>query len=165
MQDSSNMNKQRRFHFLGGLLRAGSTPLCNILAHNPRVHATHTGSCIDVMFGVRNNWDKLIEHKAHPNPEGQRRGLRVILKAYYADVDKPVVVGKCRRWASLIEMAESASGRQAKVLVPARDLRDAPASFEKLHRIRSKAEPVPPARAGSPGRSGQVYYGKFWTNL
>lgn len=125
------------FHFLGGLPRAGSTLLCNILAQNPRLHTTQTSGCMDVMFGVRNNWDQLIEHRARPMPRAKTRVLRAILHSYYADVERPVVIDKCRGWVSLIEMIESVLGRPAKVLVPVRDLRDVLASFERLWRARA----------------------------
>ena len=125
---------ERKFCFLGGLPRAGSTLLCNILAQNPRIYATHTSGCMDVMFMVRNNWNQMIEHQAHPNDEAQRRVLRGILHNYYDDVERPVVIDKCRGWVSLIEMAEFALNQQIKIIVPVRDIRDVLASFEKLHR-------------------------------
>jgi sulfotransferase len=130
---------QRRFYFLGGLPRAGSTLLCNLLAQNPEIHATHTSGCMDVMFGVRNNWNNLIEHKAHPDNDAMQRVLRGILVSYYATVGKPVVIDKCRGWVSLIEMAEFALGRPVKILVPVRDIRDVLASFEKLWRAQAAA--------------------------
>ena len=128
------------FYFLGGLPRAGSTLLCNVLAQNPRFHATHTSGCMDVMFGVRNQWNNLIEHKAHPDEEAQQRVLRAILEAYYEPVEKPVIIDKCRGWVSLLEMAEWAIGEKAKVIVPVRDLRDVLASFEKLWRGQAKKD-------------------------
>lgn len=128
------------FYFLGGLPRAGSTLLCNILAQNPRFHATHTSGCMDVMFGVRNNWNKLIEHQAHPDEEAQQRVLQAILEAYYEPIEKPVIIDKCRGWISLMEMAEWAIGSLPKIIVPVRDLRDVMASFEKLWRKQAKKD-------------------------
>ena len=127
----------RKFYFAGGLPRAGSTLLMNILAQNPRFHATHTSGCMDVCFNVRNQWNNLIEHKAHPNDAALQRVLRAILYAYYEDVQKPVIIDKCRGWLSLIEMAEHALGHQMKILVPVRDIRDVLASFEKLWRANA----------------------------
>lgn len=131
------------FHFLGGLPRAGSTLLCNILAQNPRIHATQTSACMDVMFGVRNNWDKLIEHQAHPMPQAKRRVLRAILESYYTDVERPVIIDKCRGWVSLLEMAEHVLERPAKVIVPVRDVRDVLVSFERLWRKRAQDGQIP----------------------
>lgn len=123
-----------KLYCLGGLPRAGSTLLCNILAQNPQIHATHTSGMMDVMFGVRNQWECLVEHQAHPDENAQRRVLRAIPEAYYADIEKPIVIDKCRGWLSLIEMYEWVFGEKIKIIVPVRDLRDVLASFEKLWR-------------------------------
>lgn len=114
--------------------RSGSTLLASILAQNPRFHASGTSGIMDVMFGVRNQWDSLVEFKATPNEAGKKRVLGGILESYYADVGKPVVFDKCRGWLSLIEMAEYALDRKVKILVPVRDVRDILSSFEKLWR-------------------------------
>ncbi len=133
---------EKTFHFIAGMPRSGSTLLANILGQNPRFHVTGTSGIMDVMFGVRNNWDNLVEFKAAPNEPAKLRVLRAILESYYYDVDKPVVFDKCRGWISLLEMAESVLGRKAKVLVPVRDIRDVLASFEKLWRESSKTKQV-----------------------
>ena len=47
-------------HMIGGMPRSGSTLLCNVLAQNPRIQSTCTSGCMDVMFGVRNQWDEQV---------------------------------------------------------------------------------------------------------
>lgn len=133
----------KNYYFIAGLPRSGSTLLANILAQNPRFHTTSTSGIMDVIFGVRNSWDKLIEFQATPNDLAKVRVMRGILESYYADIDKPVVFDKCRGWLSLLEMAETILGHKAKVLVPVRDVRDVLASFEKLWRETSKTSQVP----------------------
>jgi sulfotransferase len=135
--------KPKTYYFVAGLPRSGSTLLCNILAQNPRFHTTGTSGIMDIMFGVRNSWDNLIEFKAAPNEPAKLRVLRGILDNYYSDVDKPVVFDKCRGWLSLLEMAEAVLGHKAKVLVPVRDLRDVLASFEKLWRLNAQTSQNP----------------------
>jgi sulfotransferase len=130
------MNKT--YYFVAGLPRSGSTLLCNILAQNPKFHTTGTSGIMDIMFGVRNNWDNLLEFKAAPNEHAKIRVLRGILDSFYSDVEKPVVFDKCRGWLSLLEMAETVLGQKVKVLVPVRDMRDVLASFEKLWRESAK---------------------------
>ncbi len=133
----------RRFYFLSTIPRSGSTLLCNVLAQNPAIHATQTSGCADVMFGVRNNWDNLIEHKAHPDQEAERRVLKGILHSYYENVERPIVVDKSRAWVSLIEMTEWALGEKIKIIVPVRDLRDVLSSFELLWRKRAEKGQIP----------------------
>ncbi len=129
---------EKTYHFISGLPRAGSTLLCNVLAQNPRFGTTHTSGIMDVMFGVRNSWDKLVEFQAHPDEEAKMRVIRGILDNYYETSDKPVIFDKSRGWTSQLGMAEHILGRKAKVLVPVRDVRDVLASFEKLWREASK---------------------------
>ncbi|QQR64957.1 sulfotransferase [Candidatus Kaiserbacteria bacterium] len=125
---------KKTIHFISGLPRSGSTLLCNILAQNPRFQTTATSGIMDIMFGVRNNWDNLVEFKAHPDDDAKARVLRAILDSYFASSERPVVFDKSRGWVSLLEMAEMVLERKAKVLIPVRDLRDVLASFEKIHR-------------------------------
>lgn len=135
MKNSPKIDKE--YYFISGLPRSGSTLLCNILAQNPDFHTTGTSGIMDVIFGVRNQWDNLIEFKASPNPDAKLRVMRGILENYFSDTDKPVVFDKCRGWLSLIEMAEFILGHKAKIIVPVRDIRDVLASFEKLWRENS----------------------------
>ncbi|MEX0672672.1 MAG: sulfotransferase [Candidatus Paceibacterota bacterium] len=148
MQEKGGANKENKvrkdktFHFISGLPRAGSTLLANILSQNPRFSASHTSGILDVLFATRNNWDKLIEFKAHPDETAKLRVLRSILGGYYSNIEEEVVFDKSRGWLSQLGMAESILGRKAKVLVPVRDIRDVLASFEKLWRQTSETKQV-----------------------
>jgi len=125
-----------KIHYISGLPRAGSTLLANILAQNPDIHTTPTSGCHDVLFGIKNNWDKLIEHQASKelaDTKNLRRVLEATLNAYH-DTDKPVIIDKGRGWGSMIEMIEFITGEKAKILVPVRSINQILSSFEKLHR-------------------------------
>jgi sulfotransferase len=131
------------FYFVSGLPRSGSTLLCNILAQNPKFHTTHTSGCLDILFGTRNAWDKLIEHQAHPDKNALLRVQKAIIEAYYADVEKPVVIDKSRGWTAYVEFIEEVLSRPIKILVPVRPIADVLASMEKLHRETSKVKQPP----------------------
>lgn len=133
----------KKYYFISGLPRSGSTLLVNLLNQNPRFYASGTSGIMDVMFGVRNQWDKLIEFQANKRVEEKRRVLKAIFEVYYSGIEKPVIFDKCRGWLSLIEMAEEVLDQQIKILVPVRDIRDVLASFEKLWRKQSKLSQVP----------------------
>lgn len=125
---------------ISGLPRSGSTLLCNILAQNPRFYASQTSGLLDVLFGVRNQWDKLIEMQAMDSGPSERRKLAVlrgVIDSFYSDVQQPVVFDKSRGWLAHLEMLEAVTGKPSRVLVPVRDLRDVLASFEKLWRKTS----------------------------
>ncbi len=135
------MNKT--VHFVSGLPRSGSTLLCNILLQNPRFHATHTSGCLDVLFSLRNQWQNLIEHKAHPCPEKLMNVSRAAFNAYYSDIDRPIVFDKSRGWLAYIEFIENILNTKVKILVPVRPVTDILASFESLYRETSKVRQPP----------------------
>jgi len=133
----------KKFFFISGMPRSGSTLLANILAQNSRFHTTQTSGCLDVLFGVRNNWDKLVEHKSHPNPETLKRVLKSVLFSYYDDVEKPVIFDKSRGWIAHLEMIEDILGYSPKILVPVRPIANILSSFEKLYRETAKVRQPP----------------------
>ncbi|WP_406695664.1 sulfotransferase [Singulisphaera sp. Ch08] len=137
----------KQYCFLSGLPRSGSTLLANILAQNPRFHASATSGILDVIFGVRNHWDQLAQFQAMIDRDAceaaKRRVLRGILDSYYADDPRPLVFDKSRSWLAHLELAEAILGTRARVLVPVRDVREILASFERLWRTASATRQVP----------------------
>lgn len=132
------MNKN--FTFISGLPRSGSTLLCNILAQNPESQVSKATSGLhDVLFGVRNQWDRLTEHQAEGiDQERLKRVLQSIFHSYLdTDNGKSLFVDKGRGWLSLIEMLEFVLDEPCKIICPVRDLAEIFASFEKLWRKTS----------------------------
>lgn len=136
----------KKFYFLTGLPRSGSTLLCNILAQNPRYHCTHTSGCLDLLFFIRNQWHNIVEHKAHPNDEALKEVLRSTLFAYYKHVDKEVVFDKSRNWMQYVQFVENIIGEKVKMVVMNRSVPDILASIEKLHQ-KTSAIRQPPGEA------------------
>lgn len=122
-------------YFISGLPRAGSTLLCNILAQNSKFYVSPaTSGCHDILFNIRNQWDRLIEHQAEGiNYDQLRNVMRAALNAYHL-TDKPVIIDKGRGWLSLIEMIEFVKNSPCKIIVPVRDIAEVLASFEMLWR-------------------------------
>lgn len=135
------MNKT--INYICGLPRSGSTLICNVLCQNPRFHATATSGCMDVIFGIRNNWTTLFQHQASPCPNKLQNVLKAALYAYYNDIDKDVIFDKSRGWLPYIELVESFTGKKMKVIVPIRPIPDILASFEMLYRETSKTRQPP----------------------
>jgi sulfotransferase len=125
----------KQHFFISGLPRTGSTLLCNILAQNPELYLTPaTSGCHDTLFGVRNSWDKLVEHKAEGISYSRlKRVMNAHLNAYH-DTDKEIIIDKGRGWLSLIEMIEFVKDEKAKIIVPVRNIAEILSSFEKLWR-------------------------------
>lgn len=132
----------KTFYFISGLPRSGSTLLCNILAQNPAINVSKATSGLhDVLFNIRNQWDKMIEHKAEGvDYERLRRVLKGVFQSYH-DTEKNIIVDKGRGWLSLIEMVEFALEAPVKILCPVRDIAEILASFENIWRkVSAKGE-------------------------
>lgn len=125
----------RTHYFISGLPRAGSTLLCNLLAQNPKFYVSPaTSGCHDILFNIRNQWDRLIEHQAEGvNFDQLRRVMAAALDAYHM-TDKDIIIDKGRGWLSLIEMIEFVKNSKCKIIVPVRDVAEILASFEQLWR-------------------------------
>jgi sulfotransferase len=125
----------KALYFLGGLPRSGSTLIANVMWQNPRFHVTATSGLLSLLLGIRNHWEKMSEAKAMPKEEAEATKLRVLrgaIVAYFANVDRPVVVDKGRGWIGQIPFIEAVLNRKVKIIVPVRDVRDILASFEKI---------------------------------
>jgi sulfotransferase len=140
---------KKTIHCVSGLPRAGSTLLCSILAQNPRFQVTPTSGIIEIMLGVRNHWNKILEFQAAPNEPAKLRVMRAALEAFFDEPnnDRPVVFDKCRGWLAALESLEAILESKARVVVPVRDVRDVLASFEQLWRIDSSTWELPQEHA------------------
>jgi sulfotransferase len=127
----------KKFAFISGLPRSGSTLLCNILAQNPEAQVSKATSGLhDVLFGIRNQWDRLTEHQAEGVDQDRlKRVLQSVFHSYLnTDNGKSLFIDKGRGWLSLIEMLEFVLDKPCKIICPVRDLAEIFASFEKLWR-------------------------------
>ncbi len=127
---------ERIIHYIAGLPRSGSTLLCNLLAQNPRFHATSTSGIVNIVRMVHDSWRGIFGPDNAASVATRRRALGAILQYYHDDptVPKPVVFDKSRGWLGQLPLAEAALGRKVKVLVCVRDIRDVLASMERLWR-------------------------------
>lgn len=133
------MNK--KFAFLSGLPRSGSTVLANILMQNPSFHCSAT-SGLPALFGpTKNGWDNISSHMAMPKDLSrtkQRNVLRSLFDGYYADVDRPFVIDKSRDWPNLIQSLNWVFDDKVKIIATVRDVRQIIESFEDIY-IKSSA--------------------------
>ena len=139
---------EKTIHFMSGPPRSGSSLICNILCQNPRFHASPTSGLVDVLYQIRNHWHTLAFHKANPCQQKLNHVLAATMTAYYADIDRPVIIDRSRGWLPHVELAECLLGRKAKILVPVRPILDILASFELLYRETGKFR-QPPGEAAN----------------
>jgi len=75
----------KEIFFISGLPRSGSTLLCNILAQNPEIFVSKaTSGCVEILFSIRNQWDRIVEHQAEGIDRNQLKNLlKVVLNSYH----------------------------------------------------------------------------------
>lgn len=128
------MNK--KIHFISGLPRSCSTLLCNLLAQNPKIHATATSPLHEIGY---------IARKVFQTEEAKSMDQRDLEKMYFSYVkhgcenafnditDRPIVIDKCRSWIGHLDQTFKV-WPNAKILVPVRDIRGILSSMEKKYR-------------------------------
>lgn len=127
----------KKYFYLSGLPRSGSTVLANILLQNPEIHASETSTLPMLIDSVKNQWDDLITNKtisAELSRGREKNVLKGIFDGYYKDVDKPIVFDKSRQWPSLMETLDWIFDESPKVVATVRDLRQVVESFEALYK-------------------------------
>lgn len=125
------MNK--KYHFITGLPRSGSTLLSSILRQNPRFHASITDPLANLVKGVIDHSQDSPGMKAEVPVERRKNLVRHLFEGYYEDVDKEVVFNTNRAWTFLTNVTRDLYPN-AKYIVCVRDLNWVLDSFELAHR-------------------------------
>ena len=130
----------KKFFFVSGMPRSGSTLLCNILNQNPDIYASATSGLLEIMFLIRNKWDTFIEMQAQDellSSIQKQNVLSGVLESAYSHRDEGIVFDKSRGWLAHIELLEWIYSN-VKILVPVRNVTDILASFERIWRSATK---------------------------
>jgi sulfotransferase len=123
-------NKQ--LHFCGGLPRAGSTVLMNVLQQNPRIFTTGTCPVPNIIgraiFEVRGDGSFMAMDIDKTDLALHGFITQGVHGWFNALTDKPVVISKNRSWASFINIFPD-----GKYIAMIRDLRDVVESFDRVN--------------------------------
>lgn len=135
--------------FVGGLPRAGSTLIMNLLGQNPRLGITATSGVADLLYGMRHRFTNGEEFNAQDEKEMKTRFAGACKGALmgWADIEDapPVYIDKSRAWVQFYEFLVEILGEDStpKIIVPIRDLRGIVSSMEKLYRANQlRVDPI-----------------------
>jgi sulfotransferase len=127
----------KTIHYVTSLPRSCSTLLCNVLAQNPKFHATSSSGLIDLIYPARQNLTEAGEFKAMDPADAENmfcdwaRGG--ITNAFNSLTDRPVGFDKGRSWIGYLDLLFHLFP-EAKVIVTLRDIRGILTSFEQKRR-------------------------------
>jgi sulfotransferase len=131
---------KRKFYFISGLPRSGSTLLANLLLQNEKFHATSTSSLLDLILQLRDNWSSIESYKTNPEGQDKWKVIKAVIENYH-NTDRPIIFDKNRGWTNHIEFLEKILGYEVRIICCVRNLEDVVSSFEKLFREnRSEGE-------------------------
>lgn len=154
----------REIFYVSGLPRSGSTILMNLIAQNPNVFCTPTSGLHQLLHDIKISWSNIIEHRADKkagSDDNLKRILNNVLRSYH-NTDKKFIIDKCRGWGNSIEMLETITNKQVKIIAPVRDIKEILASFEILYRKGSYKFPAPGPMPQSINTEGRIQH---WASL
>jgi len=126
------MNK--KYHFISGLPRSGSTLLTSVLNQNPRFYSGITDSLITYMSAVINaNVDRPI--RASLTEEVLKNTIEGLFNGYYKNIDKEIIFNTNRGWTKKVEYLHRINSN-FKIICCVRELRWIFNSFELLFKTR-----------------------------
>ena len=121
------MNK--KFYFMAGLPRAGSTLLSTLLNQNPRLYSGPSSPVLGAMYTTHENFIGNELYTGYPKPDQVNEIIGSIIKHWYSDIDKPVVIDKNRAWCARVPFIEGYIQQEAKIIVPVRRIDEILASI------------------------------------
>jgi sulfotransferase len=90
----------RKFHFISGLPRSGSTLLAALLRQNPRFYAGMSGPVASLFEGVVAQVSAGSELSSMVDDEQRARILKGLFDSYYAKHDEEVIFDTNRAWTA-----------------------------------------------------------------
>lgn len=128
------MSEQRKYYFMAGLPRSGSTMLSAILNQNPRFYSGPSSPVTGLMLTLEGALSQDELFRAYPKPQQATSLIANVINHYYSDVNKPVVFDKNRSWVNRIHYIPGYFGIEPKIICPVRNVSEILASFIAMHR-------------------------------
>ena len=110
----------KKFYFMAGLPRAGSTLLSTLLNQNPRFYSGPSSPVLGTMHHINNSFIKSERYKSYPKPKRVNEIIGSIIKHWYSDIDKPIIIDNNTGWCNNIPFIEGYLDIEPKIIVPVR---------------------------------------------
>ena len=119
----------KKFYFMAGLPRAGSTLLSTLLNQNPRIYSGPSSPILGAMYTAHENFIGNELYTGYPKPDAANKIVGSIIDNWYYDIEKPVVIDKNRAWCARVPFIEGYIKQEAKIIVPVRRIDEILASI------------------------------------
>jgi len=123
----------KKYNFISGLPRSGSTLLSSILNQNPRFHASISDPLVGLLKSAITEATLSPGFRVEVPPPRMKNILYGIVEGYYKDVDKQTIFNTNRGWGNMLHVSNDLYP-DAKHIVCVRDIGWILDSFEVLTR-------------------------------
>lgn len=127
----------KKFFFISGLPRTGSTLLTSVLYQNPLIHAEGNSALCQLMWDnyvsfFHNSKEQLI---ANNKINLDKTIISKLPLLYYENIERPIIIDKCRSWTikDNINLIQKYITSNYKMIVLIRPIHDIVKSFMKLY--------------------------------
>jgi sulfotransferase len=110
----------KKFYFMAGLPRAGSTLLSTLLNQNPRFHSGPSSPVLGAMFSLHDNFQGNELYTGYPKPDQANEIVGSVIRHWYSDIEQEVIFDKNRAWTARVPFIEGYIRQEAKIIVPVR---------------------------------------------
>jgi sulfotransferase len=90
---------KKKYAFLTGLPRSGSTLLASILNQNPEIHSSPNSPMCGSMWELEQRIMMNEAWTAYPKPQVLPRMITSVLESFYTDMDCSLIIDKNRHWS------------------------------------------------------------------
>ena len=133
---------QKKYYFLAGLSRSGSTALGSILSQNPNIYVSGTSGLSTLALDLNKQYSYYFGHLKNSNELQKLNILRSLFEGTYKHIDKTVIFDKGRNWPTNIKLLKEIFNCDPKFIITVRNIPDILASYILIHE-KSKSELLP----------------------
>lgn len=116
--------ESKKYYFMAGLPRSGSTLLSSILNQNPKFYSGPSSPVLSTMYAIEQHLlgDELFH--GFPKHDQGKEIISNVINHFYSDIDQPIIVDKNRAWTARIFYIEHYIEQPAKIICPVRDIEE-----------------------------------------
>ena len=124
----------KKFNFLAGLPRSGSTLISSIFNQNPNIYSSPNSPMCGMVFNLERSILASEQYNAFPKPRVMPSIISGVLNNYYSDIDKPIIIDKSREWPiqEHFQVLLRNLDYDPKIILPVRNILDILTSFLTL---------------------------------
>lgn len=120
---------KRKYYFIAGLPRSGSTVLSAILNQNPKFYSGPSSPVLPCMHTLNQHLVGNELFAAYPKTEEGKLMISSLIDNYYNDKKESIIFDKNRAWPARIDIIESFITNNIKIICTVRDPDEILASF------------------------------------